>query len=289
MDVQAAGRYIYEEIEAIKTELESKTIYRPKVGIVLADGFESLTSIIRNQETVSYADIPTFPISKSHESHLIFGDIGGKTIVCSKGNVTQMEGFPAWQVAIPVRVMSFMGAETLIIINKVQKLNDKYKAGDIVLIKDHINLPGLAGDSPLVGINDPRLGPRFFGISGVYDNCLRRLCRHIGSELDIDSIKEGIYVQASGPSFESNSEFTFLKMVGADMLGMNMLPEIVIAKACGMRVCAIALVTDGQESGHPGNLILDHDVDLDSVALRSEGGFRSLLSRLVSRIDEEIP
>jgi purine-nucleoside phosphorylase len=191
---------------------------------------------------IDYADIPGFAPStvESHDGRLLCGTLGGKTVVAMQGRLHRYEGYSLQQVTFPVRVMRALGAETLIVSNACGGMNPLWSAGDLMLIADHINL---LGDNPLIGANDDRLGPRFPDLSTPYDASLRAAARAVAADLRI-TLREGVYVAVSGPSLETRAEYRFLRAIGADVVGMSTVPEVIVAIHAGMRVLGLSIVTD---------------------------------------------
>jgi purine-nucleoside phosphorylase len=177
---------------------------------------------------------------ESHSGRLLCGTLGGKTVVAMQGRFHRYEGYSLQQVTFPVRVMRALGADTLVVSNACGGLNALWSAGELMLIADHINL---LGDSPLIGPNDDRLGPRFPDLSAPYDARLRELVRHVAAEKQI-TLREGVYVAVTGPNLETRAEYRFLRAIGADVVGMSTVPEVVVAIHSGMRVLGLSIITD---------------------------------------------
>lgn len=215
---------------------------QPDVGIILGTGLGALASEIAASAVIDYRDIPGFPLStvESHHGRLLCGTLGGKTVVAMQGRFHRYEGYSLQQVTFPVRVMRALGMKTLVVSNACGGMNPDWSAGDLMLIADHINL---LGDSPLVGPNDDRLGPRFPDMSAPYDEALRGLAREVAAELGI-ALREGVYVSVAGPNLETRAEYRFLRAVGADVVGMSTVPEVLVAVHAGLRVLGLSIITD---------------------------------------------
>ena len=215
---------------------------RPDVAIILGTGLGRLATEIEADAVIEYADIPGFPLStvESHAGRLLCGRLGGKTVIAMQGRFHRYEGYSLQQVTFPVRVMRALGAETLVVSNACGGLNPLWSAGDLMLIADHINL---LGDSPLIGPNDDRLGPRFPDLSMPYDAALRGIAREVAAERGM-ALREGVYVAVAGPNLETRAEYRFLRAVGADVVGMSTVPEVVVAIHSGMRVLGVSIITD---------------------------------------------
>ena len=215
---------------------------QPTVGVILGTGLGALAREIEVNVSVSYGDIPGFPLStvESHEGRLLCGSLGGKTVVAMHGRFHLYEGYTAQQVTLPVRVLRALGADTLVVSNACGGMNPLWNAGDLMLMADHINL---LGDNPLIGPNDERLGPRFPDMSQPYDARLRELARDVALREKI-LLREGVYVAVPGPNLETRAEYRFLRAIGADVVGMSTVPEVIVAVHGGMRVLGLSIITD---------------------------------------------
>jgi len=212
------------------------------VGIILGTGLGRLAQEIVTEATIEYADLPHFPLStvESHAGRLLCGTLGGKTVVAMQGRFHRYEGYSLQQVTFPVRVLHALGASTLVVSNACGGMHPLWSPGDLMLIADHINL---LGDNPLVGPNDDRLGPRFPDMSSAYDDELRTLARQVALERKIP-LREGVYVAVAGPNLETRAEYRFLRAMGADVVGMSTVPEVIVAVHAGMRVLGLSIITD---------------------------------------------
>jgi len=215
---------------------------RPDAAIILGTGLGRLAAEIDAAETIEYSELPGFPLStvESHAGRLLCGTLAGKTVIAMQGRFHRYEGYSLQQVAFPVRVMRALGADTLVVSNACGGLHPLWNAGDLMLIADHINL---LGDSPLMGPNDDRLGPRFPDLSAPYDASLRSLARRVAAEQGI-TLREGVYVAVAGPNLETRAEYRMLRAVGADVVGMSTVPEVLVAVHAGMRVLGVSIITD---------------------------------------------
>ncbi len=214
----------------------------PDVAIILGTGLGALGRAIEAQTVIDYADIPGFPLStvESHAGRLLCGTLGGKTVVAMQGRFHLYEGYTAQQVAFPVRVMRELGAHTLIVSNACGTLHPLWNAGEIMLMADHINL---LGTNPLIGANDDALGPRFPDMSTPYDAELRDIARDVARDLKL-VLREGVYVAITGPALETRAEYRMLRTIGADVVGMSTVPEVITAVHGGMRVLGLSIMTD---------------------------------------------
>lgn len=216
--------------------------WEPDVAIILGTGLGRLADRIDREAEVGYDRLPHFPLStvESHDGRLLFGTLGGKRVVAMQGRFHVYEGYTQQQIVFPVRVMQSLGARTLVVSNACGGMDPLWAPGDLMLIADHINL---LGGSPLVGPNDERIGPRFPDMSRAYDPALRGLARDAARDLKI-VLREGVYVAVSGPNLETPAEYRFLRTIGADVVGMSTVPEVIAAVHMGMRVLGISIITD---------------------------------------------
>lgn len=227
--------------EALGT-IRARAGARPDVAVILGTGLGGLAREMSVAAEIAYRDIPGFPLStvESHSGRLLVGELGGKRVVAMQGRFHRYEGYTLQQVTFPVRVLRALGAGTLIVSNACGGMHPLWKPGELVLISDHINL---LGDNPLVGPNDDALGPRFPDLSQAYDPALRALAREVARELKI-VLREGVYVAVSGPNLETAAEYRFLRSIGADVVGMSTVPEVIVAVHGGMRVLGLSIITD---------------------------------------------
>ena len=238
----ALSLHVRETVEQAASVVRRAFIASPDVAIVLGTGLGRLATEIEKQVVVEYADIPGFPLStvESHAGRLLCGTLAGKTVVAMQGRFHRYEGYSLAQVTFPIRVLRELGASVLMVSNACGGMHPLWSTGDLMLIADHINL---LGDSPLIGPNDDRLGPRFPDLSAAYDSGLRALARDVAREKGI-TLREGVYVAVAGPNLETRAEYRFLRMIGADVVGMSTVPEVLVAVHAGMRVLGLSIITD---------------------------------------------
>lgn len=231
-----------EAVEAAARVVRARFPVTPAVAIVLGTGLGGLAREIDEQASIPYADIAGFPLStvESHTGRLSCGMLGGKTVVAMQGRFHRYEGYTLQQVTFPLRVLRALGASTLIVSNACGGMNPLWSPGDLMLIADHLNF---LGDSPLIGANDNRLGARFPDMSAAYDEDLRRLAREVATERRL-VLREGIYVAVAGPNLETRAEYRMLRALGADVVGMSTVPEVIVAVHSGMRVLGVSIITD---------------------------------------------
>lgn len=214
----------------------------PVVGIVLGSGLGNFVNEIAIEKEVAYEDIPNFPVStvEGHKGRLIFGKLGGKTVVAMAGRFHFYEGYPAQDVVFPIRVMKLLGVQTLLLSNAAGGVNPSFKVGDIMIIRDHISQ---FTPNPLIGKNLAEFGPRFPDMSEPYKKHLIEKAKAIAGKHQFD-IKEGVYLAVTGPTFETRAEYKMIQILGADVVGMSTVQESIIANHCGMEVFAMSVVTD---------------------------------------------
>jgi len=259
--------------------LKEKTKITPEVGIILGTGLGALAEEIEQEAVIPYDQIPHFPVStvESHAGRLIFGKIASKLVMAMQGRFHYYEGYSMQQISFPVRVMKQMGADTLLVSNACGGMNPLYTPGDIMIIDDHINL---FGDNPLIGVNDESFGPRFPDMSEPYTNELILLAEQIALEEKI-KIQKGVYVAVSGPCLETRAEYRFLRAIGADVVGMSTIPEVIVAVHSSMRVLGLSVVTD---ACFPDAL---EPVDIQKilkVAAEAEPKLTLLMKRVIERM-----
>ena len=256
----------------------------PRVGIILGSGLGPLADEVENPAVVPYAEIPHFAIStvSGHAGQLVSGMLEGVPVAVMRGRVHFYEGYSLQQVTFPVRTLHRLGAEILIITNAAGGLDPAYRPGDLMALKDHINLPGLAGLNPLMGADEPELGVRFLDMTDQYDDALRARALEIGADLGVP-IHEGVYVVVAGPSFETRAELRFLRQLGADAVGMSIVPEVIVARHERMRVLGISVITN---TADPDAVVADvSHVGVLSVAERAASGLAAIVRGVLRTLD----
>lgn len=271
---------LFDRVEQAAAVVRNHTSLRPGVGIILGTGLGGLAREIELEATIPYPELPGFPLStvESHAGRLLLGRMAGRPVVAMQGRFHHYEGYGPAEVTFPVRVLRALGAETLVVSNACGGMNPLWFPADLVLLSDHINL---LGTNPLVGPNDDRLGPRFPDMSSPYDPALRELARTAALELGI-VLREGVYVAVPGPSLETRAEYRMLRTLGADVVGMSTVPEVIVAVHANMRVLGISIITDqclpdALEPADIGRII--------ETAARAEPS----LTRLVRAVVERLP
>jgi purine-nucleoside phosphorylase len=270
---------LFDRVQAAAGVVRGRSALVPEVAIVLGTGLGGLAREIAVEAEVPYEEIPGFPLStvETHAGKLLVGRLAGRPVVAMQGRFHRYEGYDLQQVTFPVRVMHALGARTLVVSNACGGMNPLWAPGDLVLLSDHINL---LGDNPLVGPNDERLGPRFPDMSAPYDPELRALARGLALELGI-LLREGVYVAVAGPNLETRAEYRMLRALGADVVGMSTVPEVIVAGHQGMRTVGISIVTDqclpdALEPADIGRII--------ETAGRAEPQLTRLVTALVERL-----
>ena len=233
------------DFEAAAKVVQAAISVKPQIGMILGSGLGSLADSVEDACIVPYSDIPNFPQGSvsGHAGRLVIGHLEQRPVMVMQGRVHFYEGIPIEAVGFPIRVMQMLGIKTLIVTNAAGGLNPDFKAGDLMVIKDHINLPGLAGFNPLMGHNDDSLGPRFVPLTKPYDSELRKLVFAVAARQGI-KLQEGVYISQSGPAYETPAEVRMLRMMGADAVGMSTAPEVLVALHAGMRVLGISSITN---------------------------------------------
>ena len=237
---------LYEQVMEAAAYVQSRSSMKPNVGVILGSGLGDLAVEVQDATAIPYEEIPHFLRSTvvGHAGRLLIGKLENVPVVVMQGRFHFYEGYTIQALTLPVRVMSMLGAQTLIVTNAAGGLNPTYRPGDFMLIRDHINFLGLAGMNPLIGPNDERLGERFPALAKAYDAELRELAHTVVAQWTEITLHEGVYAQVAGPSYETGAELKFLRTAGADAVGMSTAPEVIVARHMGMRVLGISLITN---------------------------------------------
>ncbi len=235
------------QLEQALAVVQARFHFPVEVGLVLGSGLGGLADSVENAVAIPYSEIPHFPPSTvhGHAGQLVLGQLDGLNVAVMKGRVHFYEGYSMQQITFPVRLMRALGASTLVVTNSCGGLNPAYHEGDMLLISDHINF---MGDNPLIGPNDEKLGPRFPPMSRAYTEELRSLARQAAASQG-HSLREGVYLALTGPSFETPAEINFFTRVGADAVGMSTVPEVIVANHMGMKVLGLACITNILHAG----------------------------------------
>ena len=233
---------MWEKVQETVAFIQNKTNFTPEYGVILGSGLGSFVEEITVTFTLPYTEIPNFPVSTvvGHKGALLFGTIGDKKVVAMQGRFHYYEGYDMKQVTFPVRVMNYLGVSKLIVSNASGGVNSSFQVGDVMLIKDHINM---FPEHPLRGANDERFGPRFVNMSEPYSLAMMEKAKAIAKEMKFD-LKVGVYLGLQGPTFETLAEYKMVKAVGADCVGMSTVPEVIVAKHMNMDCLGISVITD---------------------------------------------
>jgi purine-nucleoside phosphorylase len=268
----------WEHVQEATKLVRSRWKGTPRVGLVLGTGLGALAREIDAEASIPYPDIPFFPRStvESHKGQLVCGKLAGQSVVAMEGRFHLYEGYSPWQVTFPIRVMKELGCELLIVSNAAGGLNPLTSKGDLIVIEDHINLMAL---NPLVGPNDERLGPRFPDLIEPYNRQLQDLALKVALELNIVAHR-GVYVAVVGPNLETRAEYRFLRAIGADVVGMSTVPEVLVAVHAGMKVLGFSIVTDMclPDALHPVRI-----EEIIAVANEAEAKLRSIVRGVLER------
>lgn len=263
----------------------------PKIGIVCGSGLGDLVSILEGPISIPYSQIPHFPQSTvaGHSGELVLGRKDGLPIVCMRGRVHLYEGYEVFECIRPIRLMAMLGVEILCVTNAAGSVNKNFKAGDFMIIKDHISFPSLAGENPLRGPHDPRLGDRFVTMSNAYDSELIHELEDAGAQLGLDEhIRTGVYAMVVGPTYETVAEAKALKLLGADAVGMSTVHEIIAAHQMGVRCLGISLLTNDILIDYDSaEDIVEHEQVVDMGARRSKD-FTQLVLAFIKSVRKEI-
>jgi len=269
----------YEKLVNCYNSVREKIDFEPEVAIVLGSGLGDYGKEIRVEAELSYHDIVGFPVSTvpGHAGKFIFGYVGDVKVVCMQGRVHYYEGYPITDVVLPVRLMKMMGAKTLFLTNASGGINPDFKAGDFMMLTDHISI---FAPNPLIGENIEELGTRFPDMSEVYDKDLRAIIEETAKENGIE-IKKGIYAQLTGPSFESPAEIQMLHKLGVDTVGMSTVVEAIAANHMGMKICGISFVANLAAGISPNPLT--HD-EVQEAANQASPKFKKLVTEIVKKM-----
>jgi len=268
---------ILETVDFINSKTGS---FKPEVGIVLGSGLGGLTKDIDIQYAIPYEDIPNFPVStvKGHEGKLVFGTLNGRKVVVMQGRFHYYEGYSTKTITFPIRVMKYLGIKLLVLSNASGGINKTFRVSDIMIITDHINLL----PNPLIGVNDDRIGPRFPDMSEPYNKSAIALADKIAKELGIN-LQHGVYVGDTGPSYETPSEYHYYGVIGGDCVGMSTVPEVIVARQCGLPVFAMSVITD--LGGKDLACEVSHEEVINAANI-AEPKMSAILKEMMKRLEE---
>jgi purine-nucleoside phosphorylase len=266
---------IAQSVQSIRT----KTGFRPELGIILGTGLGKLAQDVSVEAAIPYEDIPNFPVPtvESHRGRLIFGSLSGRPVVVMQGRFHFYEGYDPVQITLPVRVMKELGVSTLIVSNASGGVNPQFRAGEVAVITDHINLTGL---NPLRGPNDESLGPRFPHMAGCYDPSLIELATGVALKLGV-RLYPAVYAWVTGPNLETAAEYRYIRTIGADVVGMSTVPEVIVARHAGLRVLGFSVITD---MGLPDAMRPVSLSEVLAMAAKAEPGLTAIVSEVAKLI-----
>ncbi len=247
-----------EQIDEAVDAIRKRTSYRPRVGLILGSGLNSLADSVQKAEIIPYGQLPNWPVStvQGHAGRLVIGELEGQTALVMQGRIHFYEGYSMSHITLPVRVMLRLGLEMMFVTNAAGGVNPEFTPGDVMLITDNLNLIGMMGANPLMGPNIDELGPRFPDMSQAYDRKLMDLARQVASHENIQ-LREGVYCALSGPSFEGPADLRFLRGIGADAVGMSTAPEVIVARHGGMRVLGLSGISN--KANLDGSTVTTHE------------------------------
>ena len=271
-----------EQIDEAVDAIRKRTSYRPRVGLILGSGLNSLADSVEKADIIPYGQLPNWPVStvQGHAGRLVIGELEGQTALVMQGRIHFYEGYSMSQITLPVRVMLRLGLEVLFVTNAAGGVNPDFVPGDVMLISDNLNLIGMMGANPLMGPNIDELGPRFPDMSQAYDRKLRDLARQVASSENLQ-LREGVYCALSGPSFEGPADLRFLRGIGADAVGMSTVPEVIVARHGGMRVLGLSGISN--KANLDGSTVTTHEEVMEAgkvIAPKMEKIIRGVLRSL---------
>lgn len=268
---------ILETVDFIKSKTNG---FEPEVGIVLGSGLGGLVDVIDTQYSISYKDIPNFPVSTvaGHQGKLILGTLSGRKVVAMQGRFHYYEGYSTKEVTFPIRVLKYLGIELLVLSNASGGVNPDFRVSDIMFITDHINLL----PNPLIGKNDDRIGTRFPELSEAYNKNVLAFADKIADELKIQ-VQHGVYVGDTGPTYETPAEYNYYRIIGGDCVGMSTVPEVIVARHCGLPVFAMSIITD--LGGKDIAVQVTHE-EVINAANVAEPKMTAILKEMLRRLDE---
>jgi purine-nucleoside phosphorylase len=271
-----------EQIDQAADFIRRRISHRPRVGMILGSGLNSLADSVQKAEVISYSELPHWPVSTvhGHAGRLVVGELEGQSVFVMQGRIHFYEGYSMSQITLPVRVMLRLGLEMLFVTNAAGGVNPDFVPGDVMLITDNLNLIGMMGANPLMGPNIDELGPRFPDMSQAYDRKLMALARKVSSNEKIP-LREGVYCALSGPSFEGPADLRFLRNAGADAVGMSTVPEVIVARHGGLRVLGFSGISN--KANLDGSTVTTHEEVIEAgkiIAPKMEKIIRGVLRSL---------
>ena len=269
---------VFSKAREATTYIEEQGVEKVEVGLILGSGLGELADEIENPIIIPYEEIPSFPVStvEGHAGQLVYGMLGGKHVLALQGRFHYYEGYSMDEVTFPVRVMSMLGTDSIIVTNAAGGVNTNFTPGDLMLITDHINS---FGTNPLIGPNDDKFGPRFPDLTEAYDLDYQKLVKDVATDLNL-SLQEGVYYGTTGPTYETPAEVRMIQTVGGDAVGMSTVPEVIVARHAGMRVVGISCISNlaagmGEELNHE---------DVIAVTTKIRSSFKQLIVNVLQKI-----
>ncbi len=276
------AHFTLQQIDKVAKAVQARTSRRPRVSIILGSGLNDLADAVQNPDVIPFGDLPHFPVSTvvGHTGRLVIGELEGQTVFVMQGRIHFYEGYTMAQVTLPVRVMQRLAIETLVVTNAAGGVNPEFLPGDVMLITDNLNLMGMTGHNPLMGPNYDEIGPRFPDMSQPYDHALNDLARSVAKKEKL-TLREGTYAGLSGPSFEGPADLRFLRLAGADSVGMSTVPEVLVARHGGMRVLGFSGISN--KANLDGSTITTHEEVIEAgkvITPKMETLIRGVLRQL---------
>ncbi len=246
------------QFDEVAAAIRARTSYKPTVALILGSGLNGLADSVQKADVIPFGDLPHFPVSTvhGHAGRLVIGELEGQTVFVMQGRIHYYEGYSMNQVTLPIRVIQRLGIGSLIVTNAAGGVNPEFQPGDVMLITDNLNLMGMTGANPLFGPNIDELGTRFPDMSQAYDREYQDLARRVARESNL-TLREGVYAGLSGPSFESPADLRFLRLAGADSVGMSTVPEVIVARHGGMRVLGFSGISN--KANLDGSTVTTHE------------------------------
>ena len=271
-----------EQIDQAADAVRSRTSHQPRIGIILGSGLNDLADSVQKADIIPYGEITNWPVSTvhGHAGRLVIGELEGQAVFIMQGRIHFYEGYSMSQITLPVRVMQRLGLEMMIVTNAAGGVNPAFTPGDVMLITDHLNLIGMMGLNPLIGPNLDEIGPRFPDMSQAYDRKLMDVARKAAAQNNIP-LQEGIYCALSGPSFEGPADLRFLRVAGADAVGMSTVPEVIVARHGGLRVLGFSGISN--KANLDGSTVTTHEEVIEAgkvIAPKVEKIIRGVLHSL---------
>ena len=256
--IRMISHFPLEQIDEIVNTLKGRTARKPRIAIILGSGLNGLAAAVQAPDIIPFGELPHFPVSTvfGHAGRLVIGELESKVVFVMQGRIHFYEGYSMAQVTLPVRVMQRFGIDTLIVTNAAGGVNPAFQPGDVMLITDHLNLLGMMGQNPLMGPNYDEIGPRFPDMSQIYDRQLADVARAVAKREGL-ALREGVYAGLSGPSFEGPADLRFLRLAGADAVGMSTVPEAVVARHGNMRVLGFSGISN--KANLDGSTVTTHE------------------------------